>query len=68
MIFNVKDRMPYLLNQTAAGMIDLLDGEKNIKEIIYKFARLYEKPEEYVKEDVESFFKNLIERNWVHVK
>ncbi len=67
-IFNVKDRMSYLLNQTAAGIINLLDGKKSIKEVINKFAQLYEKQEEFVREDAENFLKNLIERDWVHVK
>jgi hypothetical protein len=67
-VFNVKDRMSYLLNQTAAGMINLLDGKKNIKEVIYNLAQFYEKPEELVRDDAENFFKNLIERDWVYVK
>lgn len=67
-IFNVKDRMSYLLNQSAAGMIDLLDGKKNIKEVIYKLAKSYRKPEECMRDDVVNFFKNLLERDWIHVK
>lgn len=67
-IFDVKNRMSYLLNQTAAGIINLLDGKKKIKEVIFKFAQFYEKPEECLRDDVENFFKNLIERDWVHVK
>lgn len=67
-VFNVKDRMSYLLNRTAAGMIDLLDGKRNIRDIIYKLAQLYEKPEECVRDDAKIFFKNLLERGWIHVK
>ncbi|MGA1841539.1 MAG: PqqD family protein [bacterium] len=67
-VFNIKDRMSYLLNQTAAGIIDLSDGRNNIRDIISKLARYYEKPEESVRDDVRNFFKNLLERDWVHVK
>lgn len=67
-IFNVKNRMSYLLNQTAAGMVDLLDGKNSIKDVISKLAQFYEKPEELVRDDAEIFFKNLLERDWIHVK
>jgi hypothetical protein len=67
-VFNVRDRMSYLLNQTAAGMINMLDGKKNIKEVICKIAQFYGKPEELVRNDVKIFFKNLMERGWIHVK
>ena len=67
-VFNVQNRKSYLLNRTAAGTINFLDGKRNIKEIICKLAQIYEEPEELVKNDIEIFFKDLIERDWIHVK
>ncbi len=67
-VLNLKNRMSYLLNQSAAGMIELLDGRRSIKEVVFRLAQFYEKPEEYVRDDAENFFKNLIKRDWIHVK
>ena len=67
-VFNINDRMAYLLNRTAAEMISLSDGRNNIGDVITKLAQFYEKPEELVRDDVRNFFKNLLERDWGHVK
>ncbi|MGA1790287.1 MAG: PqqD family protein [bacterium] len=66
--FNVKDRMSYELNLTGARILHLLDGKRDIKDVIHDFAGLYEYPEDLVKEDVMDFLKNLMERGCIHVK
>ena len=67
-VFNIKDRTSYLINHTGAGIIRLLDGKKNIREVMLNFAQSYEKQEKFVKDDTMNFFKSLLERGWVHVK
>jgi len=67
-VFNLKARMSFLINCTGAGIIRLLDGKKNIGEVIHNFAQVYEKQEAFVKDDAMNFFKSLLERGWVHVK
>jgi hypothetical protein len=49
-------------------MIGLLDGKNSIRDVISKFAQFYQEPEELVRNDMEIFFKNILERGWVHVK
>ena len=67
-IFNLDDRMSYVLNQTGACIIHLLDGKRDINKIIQDFAQDYGMPAESVYGDAMDFFKNLIERGWVNAK
>ena len=66
--FNLKDRASYELNRTGAEIISLLNGKRDIKDVIHDFADLFEYPEDLVKDDVMNFFKNLKEQDWIHVK
>ena len=67
-IFNLEDRVSLLVNQTGTGILDLLDGERDVKELARTLAGMYEQPEKAIKEDITDFLLNLMRRGWVYVK
>jgi hypothetical protein len=67
-IFDSDSRVSLVVNQAGAGVLNLLNGKRDVREIIHSLAREYEKPEEKLGKDVNNFLTNLVERDWLHVK
>ena len=67
-IFDSDSRVSLVVNQAGAGVLKLLNGKRDAREIIRSLAREYEKPEENLGEDINNFLTNLVERDWLYVK
>ena len=67
-IFSLEDRVSLLVNRTGTGILDLLDGKRDVKKLARTLAGIYEQPEKIIKEDVSAFLLNLVERGWVYVR
>lgn len=66
-VFNTKNRVSYYLNPTGAGIINLLDGKRDVKELIETFSKNFEQPAVSLTKDITIFLENLIERDWIYV-
>ncbi|OIP63800.1 MAG: hypothetical protein CO150_08480 [Nitrospirae bacterium CG_4_9_14_3_um_filter_53_35] len=64
-VFHLGNRMVHTLNRTGAGILHLLDGHRNVREVIQAFSRMCEQPEEVLRKDVEHFLSDLYERGWL---
>ncbi len=67
-VFHLGNRMVHTLNQTGTGIVHLLDGHRNVRDVIRAFSMMFEQPEEVLRKDVEHFLSDLYERGWVDVK
>jgi hypothetical protein len=67
-VFDLDNRVPFAVNRTGAGVLKLLNGRRDVKEVIRSFAREYKKPEENLGKDINNFLINLIEKDWLYVK
>lgn len=65
---NLEDRVSHVLNRTGAGVLELLDGKRNLEEVIEAFTGMYEQPEEAVKKDIADFLTDLEERGWIYAR
>jgi hypothetical protein len=65
---DLNDRFSYVLNWTGAGILQLLDGRRNLDALIRTFASLYQKSEYHVEKEITDFLIGLVERDWVYVK
>ena len=61
-LFDGKSRNVYLLNHTAAAVIRLTDGARNIEWIARKVARDFSKKEGVVARDTRRIYKELLEK------
>ena len=61
-LFDCKSRNVYLLNHTAAEVIRLTDGARNIQRIARKLARDFGKKEGTVARDIRKIYKELLEK------
>ena len=66
--FNLEDRGAHISNQTGTGILKLLNGNRNVQELIQILAQNWEQPEEVVKKDVNLFLMDLVARDWIYVK
>ena len=41
-VYNIVDRMAYLLNETAGVVIELTDGRRSIRTVVEKICEMYE--------------------------
>ena len=67
-LFSLEDRVSLLVNRTGTGILDLLDGNRDVKELARTLAGTYEQPERIIKEDISVFLLNLMKRGWLHVR
>ena len=67
-VFNLEDRVTHELNRTGISILDLLDGKRDLLELIKTFSIKFGQPEDEIKDDIFSFLQNLTERGWVYVR
>jgi hypothetical protein len=66
-LLNVQDRVCMLVNRTGMGILELLDGKRDVKQVSGKLAVIYGKPEDEVKDDIITFLSKLLEKGWLNV-
>ena len=66
--FDLETRASHLLNQTGAKILDLLDGKRDLGELIRITARIFQQPEDRIGGDITGFLSSLVERDWAYVK
>lgn len=66
-LLNLQDRVSMLVNRTGMGILELLDGKRDVKQLAGNLAVIYRKPEDEVKNDIIAFLSNLLEKGWINV-
>lgn len=67
-VFDLTTRRSHVVNRTGAGILELLDGKRSLKEVIQAFVEICGRPEKVVSEDAAMFLKDLLERGWLYVQ
>ncbi len=55
----VKESEIFKINEISARIIDLIDGEKEVDEIIRVLQNFYKKEDDLIKEEIKSFISTL---------
>ena len=66
--FNLDNRASHILNRTGAKVLGLLDGKRDLGELIRTAARMFVQPEARIERDITDFLSGLVERGWAYVK
>jgi hypothetical protein len=66
-VFDVTTRRSHVVNRAGAGILELLNGKRSVREVVRAFAEICDEPEEAVSQDAAVFLKDLLERGWLHV-
>jgi len=67
-VFNLEDRVTHELNRTGALVLDLLDGKRDLRDLVRAFSLKCGQSEDVIKNDIIDFLQNLMERGWVYVR
>ncbi len=66
-LFDLHDRVSMAVNRTGMGILGLLDGKRDVRQVAGNLAVIYQKQEDEVKHDVVAFLSNLLEKGWINV-
>lgn len=67
-VFDSRSRRCHEINETGAQILKLLDGRRNIKEVVQEVSARFGEPEERVRKDFDLFLGELIEKGWIDVR
>jgi len=67
-LFNLEDRVTHELNLTGAGVLDLLDGRRDLQDLVRAYSLKCGQSEDVIKNDIIDFLQDLMERGWVYVR
>ncbi|MBN1848236.1 MAG: PqqD family protein [Deltaproteobacteria bacterium] len=67
-IFDLDTRVSCEINSTGVELLRLMDGQRELGEIIRMTAQIFEQPEERIEKDITRFLANLLERGWIYVQ
>ena len=67
-VFDLDSRACHELNTTGAQILNLLNGRRNIREVMQTFAKNNRQSIKVVEKDFDTFLGDLIERGWVYAK
>jgi hypothetical protein len=65
-IFELESRVCHEINRSGAQILQLLDGRKNIDDVVEILARTVSVSKERLRKDVAVFLNDLIKRGWVY--
>jgi hypothetical protein len=65
-IFELESRVCHEINRSGAQILHLLDGRRNIDEVIEILVGILSESEEMLRKDVAVFLNDLIKRGWVY--
>ena len=68
LVFELESRVCHELNATGAQILMLLNGSRDVREVIQAFALKCGQPAKALRKDFDIFFDSLIDRGWVYVK
>ena len=66
-VFNLYDRVSSVINKAGAKIIQLLDGERDVRTLMELFSKEYEQVFDIMRTDVIFFLRDLIKRDWVYI-
>jgi hypothetical protein len=67
-VFDVNSRQSHMINGTGADILGLMDGQMTFKTLVNELNTQYEKDEAEIRDDMEHFIADLIQRDWIDVK
>lgn len=65
-IFEVESRICHEINRSGAQILHLLDGRRNIDEVVEILAGMLSESKARLRKDVAVFLNELIKRGWVY--
>jgi hypothetical protein len=66
-IFELESRVCHEINRSGAQILRLLDGRRNINEVVEILVGILSESEEMLRKDMALFLNDLIKRGWVYV-
>jgi hypothetical protein len=67
-VFDSRSRRCHEINEIGAQILKLLDGRRNIKEVVYEVSAKFGEPEERVRKDLVLFLAEIIGKGWLDVR
>jgi len=67
-VFDSRSRRCHEINESGAQILSLLDGRRNIKDVIHEVSARFEEPEDRVRKDLDLFLEELIRKGWLDVR
>ena len=65
-IFELESRVCHEINRSGAQILHLLDGKRNIDEVIEILAGILSESKAVLRKDVTVFLNDLVKRGWVY--
>lgn len=67
-VFDSRSRRCHEINQSGVQILKLLDGHKNIKEVVHEVSAIFGEPEDKVGKDLDLFLEELIRKGWLDAR
>ncbi len=67
-VFELESRVCHEINRSGAQVLNLLDGSRNIDDVVEILAGMLSESEEMLRKDVDLFLDNIIKRGWVYAR
>lgn len=66
-VFDLDTRVSYEINRAGVEILELMNGQRELGEIIKTAAQIFDQPEDQMAVDITHFVSNLLERGWAYV-
>lgn len=67
-VFDSQSRRCHEINESGAQILNLLDGRRNIKDVVHEVSARFGEPEDRVRKDLDLFLEELIRKGWLDVR
>ena len=67
-VFDSRSRRCHEVNDSGAQILNLLDGRRNIKDVVHEVSARFGEPEDRVRKDLDIYLDELIRKGWLDVR
>jgi hypothetical protein len=67
-VFDSRSRRCHEVNDSGAQILNLLDGRRNIREVVHEVSARFGEPEDRVRKDLDIYLDELIRKGWLDVR
>jgi hypothetical protein len=67
-VFDSRSRRCHEINESGAQILKLLDGRRNIQEVVHEVSANFGEPEDRVRKDLDLFLEELIRKGWLDAR